>query len=83
MLYQFHLQQQLKDLLSFLQQYASLLSHKSGLSIGVLNLIFFLAEYGLPDKSFTFIHFHTTSFDITELFNNLNIVQFSILQYYS
>ena len=60
-------------LVPFMKICVSLESHKSDLSIGVLNLPFLLTEYCPYDKSFTSIHFLVTNFNTVEPFNNLDI----------
>lgn len=52
---------------------ASLKSHKSGLSIGVLDLTLLLTEYCSLDISFTLIHFFVASFATVELVSLGNI----------
>ena len=57
---------------------ASLKSHKSCLSMGVLNLIFFLIEYWPRDESFTSVYFLVTNTGTVESFNNSDILLCSI-----
>ena len=61
-------------IVSFTTIYASVSSHKSYCSIGVLNLILFLTEYCPFDKSFTSTHFLVTQFGTNEFFSNIYIL---------
>ena len=56
----------MSSMVPFTTLFAALLSRKSDLDIGVLNLRFSLTEYCLFDKSFTLNHFLVTNFNKVE-----------------